>query len=420
MTTTIPVAAPLRRQRSDAGVESLQECLVEALAVVTEAAARWRPDEVARRCADDAVANALAPGLVVDPQHGKAGRLQHVQQVLLLAGALGKSFPAERREHAGHRGVGVGTARPDVAVAQHAECSEFGRGVACITVEREVIGPRGFADDEDQQRRFHRWGMAAPERRAAADRGEGRRSPGERLERHLRSREDRRHRIRQVAQLHVVSHQGRECTVAGRRRSQGQRQRSAQELQPAQRSAPKAGTLDSQRDQPESRQARDHHDMAEEGPGQEIGRLVSIRLGDVRQHRGIDQDAVVQHVVLTDGCGEQHGEPHRLHPAAPRGQRQQGGRDGRRDHTEDEHVDRTTSTWIDAGKGVPERDVRNDRQPDRKNRHDAVRRTRRRPGGTEGAERPHREAEGPRKAVLPVGRRRRLQARHPPTVATAA
>ena len=109
---------------------------------------------------------------------------------------------------------GVGAAGADVVEAEHPARSELGRGVAPVAVQAEVIGARGLADDEHEQRRLRPAGMTRPERGTGADRHQRARPPCQRLEGQLGESGQRRERVRQVAQAHVVAHQWSEHAEA--------------------------------------------------------------------------------------------------------------------------------------------------------------------------------------------------------------
>jgi hypothetical protein len=123
--------APDRIQRGDALVEVLEHDLVETLTP----AAQGRIFQRAGEHLAHAFTQALAPGLVVQPQHRQPGALQHVQQVLIrLAGGF-MGLLAQVREHAGHRRLGVGAAGAHIAEIgqaalglQLASCGLVGRG----------------------------------------------------------------------------------------------------------------------------------------------------------------------------------------------------------------------------------------------------------------------------------------------------
>ena len=129
-------------------VEADEERVVEALAGVAEPGGDGGRAGRRSTALGTRAQTLLAAGLVVEPEHGQAGGLQQVEQVLVLGAALLERGLAERREHARHRVARVGAARADVAEAEHAGRGQLGVGVARVAVEREVIGARRLADDE--------------------------------------------------------------------------------------------------------------------------------------------------------------------------------------------------------------------------------------------------------------------------------
>ena len=132
------------------GVEAGQQRLVQAVA----AAAQRRRGAVARRARRQPFAHALATRLVVQPKHAGAGTRQHMQQRLAAADArLVVVAPADRREHAGHRDLGIGAAGRYVAEVDDVALGELRRGLACVAAQPPVGGARRLADHQHQKPR---------------------------------------------------------------------------------------------------------------------------------------------------------------------------------------------------------------------------------------------------------------------------
>ena len=103
----------------------------------------------------NAVAYAFAARLVVEPQHGQPGTLQHIEQVFLVGVAPVKGLSPLGRKHAGHRGLGVGAARTDVGeihqIALGLQLLEQGRGVARVSTQAKVGCARGLAHYQNDE-----------------------------------------------------------------------------------------------------------------------------------------------------------------------------------------------------------------------------------------------------------------------------
>ena len=324
----------------------------------------------------DAVAHTLAAGLVVEPEHREAGGLQHIEQVLVLVVARLEGALAQAGKHAGHRRQCVGAARLHIAPAQHFARRQFRRGVACIAVQREVVGARRFADDDHEHGRPRLPGVAGAQRRPGRDRHQLAAARDQRLERHHAGRVQAGDRIHHVAQVDVVAHQRRQFALQQQRSASSQRHGTEQQQPVAPQLRPQAHRRNTHAREPQRRQRRHPDHIEGQAPAEQVTRLVRIGLQHVGDHRGVHHHAIAQHVVL-DHRGQQHdAEPQRLHPARPGRERQACQRTG-------EHQDRHRRDLrqIDAGGAAdarefePQRPVGHDREVGAEPQHHAARRT---------------------------------------------
>ncbi|MCW0449713.1 hypothetical protein NB706_002547 [Xanthomonas sacchari] len=297
----------------------LQQDLVHAASVL----AQLRILGVVQVLDLQAVAHALAAGLVVAPQRGDAGVLEHVQQRLVLADvALVVVVAAERREHARHRHLGAGAAGVHVGEVDHVALGQLRRGLPCIAVEAPVLRAGGFAQHHHQQPR-----LAA--RRTRGGLGVVLQRQFRRLARGavglevLPQRDQVVDRRGQVADLAMVAHHRRQVLERQHRSDAAQRQHAHQEAgadrQRLQRRTP---------DQPhppqhQDRQRRVEQQRRDQRRGHQLARFLVVGGQHVAQHVRVQVDAVAVHVVRGERGGDQQHRQHRLGDAAPQQQAQQ-------------------------------------------------------------------------------------------------
>ncbi|MCY1360140.1 hypothetical protein D9M69_467520 [compost metagenome] len=196
----------------------------------------------------DAVAGALAAGLIVAPGHRQAGVTEHVQQALLAA-CLGGVIVAAAHvgEHAGHGHGGLGAAGAHVAEGRDAELgAQPRRGVAAVAEDAEVLRPRAFAYHQHRQRLAL---VALPGRSLVgigADLAQRRLGQGQLLARIAVGRVQVVAGHHQQAQLMVVAKQRRQALVIDQRHPSEDRDRADGEDQLAEQLAPQRLALDRQ------------------------------------------------------------------------------------------------------------------------------------------------------------------------------
>ncbi len=270
-----------------------------------------------------AVAHALAAGLVVAPQRGDAGVLEHVQQRLVLADvAFVVVVAAERGEHARHRDLGAGAARMHVGEIDHAQLRQLRRGLAHVAVQAPVLRACGFAQHHHQQPRL------------AAGRARG----GDRvvLDRQLRrlvrwavglqvlpQRDQVVDRRGQVADLAMVAHHRRQVLERQHRADAAQRQHRQQEAGADRQRLARRTPHQAQPPQRQDRQRGVEHQRRDQRRGHQFARFLVVCGQHVAQHVRVQVDAVAVHVVRGERGGEQQHGQQRLGHAAPQQQAQQ-------------------------------------------------------------------------------------------------
>ena len=302
-------------------VQAGQQRLVEAAAL---GAQPWRV-ETHHLLAGQAVADALAAGLVVAPEHVDAGPREHMQQRLAAADAvLVVVAPAHRREHARHRDLGVGAAAGSLReVDQAGHGRQLRRGLARMAVQAPVGRPRGLAHHQHHPQgpgaRRHRRARAGiqPDRLARPG------GPPQVGRQHAAGRPDQIGRRDQIAQIAVVAHHRRQRPELDQDRRQQQQQRAQQpqrtpaqrapERQPAQRHPPHQRRRQRALEQQAGQQRR-----ADQLAG--LGRIGAQR---VAQHRGIQADAEGIDEMRTAGRDQHQQRQQRPQRAAMAQQAQQ-------------------------------------------------------------------------------------------------
>ena len=301
-------------------IEPMGQAFVEATTVAAESGRI----QTLHGVVGQAVAHALAAGLVVAPVHRHPGARQHVQQPLAVPdAAFVVTVATERREHAGHRDLGVRSAARHVAEVDDRQRGELRRGLPCIAVQAPVGRACGFADHEhDHQRTLAVRGQRAgpgvePDRLARHGRALG---VGHR---HRAGRPHQVGRRDQVAHLAVVAHQRGQWLEDRDQRGHGhrQRQRDAAGTHPGCTRPP--AVHDPHAPQQPDRQSGIQQQLQPQGRRQQLAGFDHVGAQHVAQHRRIEINAVTGHVVRRDGRHHGQQREQRLDDPAVGHQRQQ-------------------------------------------------------------------------------------------------
>ena len=142
--------APLGGERGNPRIQALQHDAVQALARRAQSGVL----AVIGVCRGHARADALATGLVVDPEDCQTRAGKHIEHGLVVRRAIVKVLAAQVGKHAGHRRRGAGAARPGIAKADHLFAGQSWGGVARIAIDAEVHAAGSFAQYQDEQRRL--------------------------------------------------------------------------------------------------------------------------------------------------------------------------------------------------------------------------------------------------------------------------
>ena len=194
-------------QRRDARVQPLEHDLVKTLAIGAQAGLFQR----AGQHIGNAITQALAAGLIVQPQHRKACTLQDIQQVFkpLGAGLIGRF--THMREHAGHRRLRIGAAGSHSAVISEItgflQLRQLGIGVAGITPQRKVGRSRGFTDHQHHHGRPFLASIACAQAGILTNHLQNLLRPRNLIRRELAQAIQRVERIDQITDVLVVAHQ---------------------------------------------------------------------------------------------------------------------------------------------------------------------------------------------------------------------
>ena len=270
-------------------VQTGQQRLVEAAAL----GAQPRRVDLHHLLAGQAVADALAAGLVVAPQHVDAGPREHMQQRLAAADAvLVVVAPAHRREHARHRDLGVGAAAGGLReVDQAGHGRQLWRGLARMAVQAPVGRPCGLADDQHHPHRPSARAHARPRRGVQPDRLA---RPGRALEvggDDAAGRPQHVGRRDQVAQLALVAHQRRQRPELDHHRRHQQHQRAEQPQPARQRRLRERAPAQRQPRQERDRQRGLQPQAQRQRRPDQLAGLGRIGAQRIAQHRRIEVDA---------------------------------------------------------------------------------------------------------------------------------
>ena len=295
-------------------VQTGQQRLVEAAALGAQP--RWV--DLHHLLAGQAVADALAAGLVVAPQHVDAGPREHMQQRLAAADAvLVVVASAHRREHARHRDLGVGAAAGRLReVDQAGHGRQLRRGLARVAVQAPVGRPRGLADDQHHPHRPSARAHARPRRGIQPDRLA---RPGCALEvggDDAAGRPQHVGRRDQVAQLALVAHHRRQRPELDHHRRHQQHQRAEQPQRARQRRLRERAPAQRQPRQQRDRQRGLQPQAQRQRRPDQLARLCRIGAQRVAQHRRIEIDAEGRDEMGAAGRDQDQQRRHRLEQPA--------------------------------------------------------------------------------------------------------
>ncbi len=324
------------------------------------AGAQGRVLALAQVLEGDAVAGALAAGLVVPPQDPQACALQHIEKAFLGARAsVAVVRAAQVGEHAGHRHRGLGTAGVHVGEVDQALLGLQPRvGLASVAVEAEVLRPRALTHHQHGQRLAR---MALPQVGAPGIDGDRPQRLAGGLGLALGVADGGADQVARgdlQAQFLVVAEQRGQPLVIGQRHPGEQRQAGERHQQLAQQLAWPRPVAHRRAPQQPDRQRAKQRQVDGELRRKQVGDLGRVGLHDVAQHADVHQHAVLGHEVGgAGGRQDQQGQRRLEQPA----ERQQGQRqvEDRGDHQADRqhHAEALPARRGDRQQALPQRQV---------------------------------------------------------------
>ena len=196
-------------------------------------------------------------------------------------------------------------------------------GRPAVAVEREVVGTRGLADDQQQQRRL-RAGGTRQNLHVGADRLRRPARPCAALAGQRAEGIERVDRVDQVAHRLVVAHRRRQVGEQREHQRDQHHDRDYDRPRVPAELPQRAQALHAHPPHHHERQPGEEQHADEEAQAEQVARLARVGLQHVGHHRRVDDDAVRAHEVRAERRrDDEHGD-HRLDRVPPREQRHQG------------------------------------------------------------------------------------------------